>query len=199
MPLPPNARLLTVAAVCAAVLGGMAMALQWQGLVGSLGVANSGDTTASLGAAGEPTGKSTGLPLPRFVTLKAGRINVRRGPSSDHPVAFIFQRRGLPVEITAEFENWRKIRDSDGAEGWILQSMLSGRRNAYVAAWASGKVLELHVGPDLASGLVARLSPGVLAAISRCDGQWCEISSDGHEGYAEQNQLWGVYPGEMVD
>jgi hypothetical protein len=104
---------------------------------GRLQPAEAGEITASVSPAESTafhdTGKKhvTGLPLPRFVTLKADKVNVRRGPSSEHPVAFVFQRKGLPVEITAEFENWRKIRDSDGAEGWILQSMLSGRRNAY--------------------------------------------------------------------
>ena len=94
-----------------------------------------GDVTASLSAPPEQIGPS-GLPLPRFVSIKAGKVNVRKGPSSDHDVAWVFQRKGMPVEITLEFENWRKIRDSDGGEGWILQSMLSGKRNALVADWA---------------------------------------------------------------
>lgn len=165
--------------------------------------ANPADITASVSPAENP-GKDkkagTGLPLPRFVTLKADKVNVRRGPSSDHPVAFVFQRKGMPVEITAEFENWRKIRDSDGAEGWILQGMLSGRRNAYVAGWGGdSKPLDLHTAPRNQSGISARLSPGVLAAISNCDGRWCEVSTGDYEGYAEQARLWGVYPGEVVD
>jgi SH3-like domain-containing protein len=142
---------------------------------------------------------SSGLPLPRFVTLKADKVNVRKGPSSDHEVAFMFQRKGLPVEITAEFENWRKVRDSDGEEGWILQSMLTGRRNAYVAFWANRKHLNLFAAADSKSGLVAELNPGVLATIQSCDGQWCLIDAADHEGYAAQGQLWGVYPGEVVD
>lgn len=165
----------------------------------------SGDITASVSPA-ETISKDkkgqgvTGLPLPRFVTLKADKVNVRRGPSSDHPVAFMFQRKGLPVEITAEFENWRKIRDSDGAEGWILQSMLSGRRNAYVAAWSGNdKPLELHAAPSGKSGVSARLSPGVLASITACNGIWCEVNAGDYEGYAQQDRLWGVYPGEVVD
>jgi SH3-like domain-containing protein len=97
--------------------------------------AEPGEITNSIGAAGQNLGGSTKLPLPRFVSVKADRVNVRRGPSSEHPVAFVFQRKGLPVEITAEFENWRKVRDSDGAEGWVLHSMLTGRR---IAAWSSG-------------------------------------------------------------
>jgi SH3-like domain-containing protein len=158
-----------------------------------------GEITASTSHPAGNLGTVTKLPLPRFVTLKAEKVNVRRGPSSDHPVAFMFQRKGMPVEITAEFENWRKIRDSDGAEGWILQSMLSGRRNAYVAHWSSGKVLDLHLEPALNSAISARFAPGVLAAIKGCDGQWCEVSAEGHGGFAEQSQLWGVYPDEIVD
>ncbi len=162
-----------------------------------------GEITASLTPAeplqaGQGEGV-TGLPLPRFVTLKADKVNVRRGPSSDHPVAFVFQRKGLPVEITAEFENWRKIRDSDGAEGWILQSMLSGRRNGFVAQWGGNTILDMRSKPNVRSGIEARLSPGVLTSINQCDGQWCEISTGDYDGYVEQSRLWGVYPGEIVD
>lgn len=166
---------------------------------------HSGEITASTSKAAKPDIEKslkagTGLPLPRFVTLKADKVNVRKGPSSDHPVAFVFQRKGMPVEITAEFENWRKIRDSDGAEGWILQSMLSGRRNAYVAGWSGNSgPLDLHEKPKERSGITARLSPGVLATIATCDGRWCEVTAGDYEGYAEQNRLWGVYPGEVVD
>lgn len=165
-----------------------------------------GEITASIdkAKATEPQKKAenagTGLPIPRFVTLKADKVNVRKGPSSDHPVAFVFQRKGMPVEITAEFENWRKIRDSDGAEGWILQSMLSGRRNAYVAGWSGNTApLELHEAPREQSGVTAKLSLGVLASVSKCNGKWCEITAGDYDGYAQQDRLWGVYPGEVVD
>lgn len=164
--------------------------------------ADAGEITSSVDPA-PPTSTDknlvTGLPLPRFVTLKADKVNVRRGPSSEHPVAFVFQRKGLPVEITAEFENWRKIRDSDGSEGWILQSMLSGRRNGFVAQWSDSKGIMLRSEPTPRSGVEAQLQPGVLASIENCDGQWCEISTSGYDGYVAQNQLWGVYPGEVVD
>lgn len=159
--------------------------------------AQTGEITGSLDRA-QQTGPS-GLPLPRFVTLKADKVNVRRGPSSDHPVAFVFQRKGLPVEITAEFETWRKIRDSDGAEGWIQQGMLSGRRTAYVAAWSDAKPVHIFQDMDQNSGVAAQLAPGVLADIDHCDGNWCEISAGGYDGYAQQAQLWGIYPGEKVD
>src|SRR6185295_1242756 len=156
------------------------------------------DVTASTGKIDKSLAPS-GLPLPRFVSLKAERVNVRRGPSSDHDVAWVFQRKGLPVEIVAEFENWRRIRDSDGAEGWVYQSMLSGRRTGVVAPWRKDDTLPLFSDPEAGSGLVAKFKPGVLTSIEKCTGQWCDISAGGYEGWIEQRMLWGVYPGEAVD
>jgi SH3-like domain-containing protein len=156
------------------------------------------DQTASTSSAPVQLGPS-GLPLPRFVTLKANKINVRKGPTSDHDVAWVYQRKGLPVEITAESDNWRKIRDEDGTEGWILQSMLSGKRTATVAAWAKDKAVMLRDDASPAAGFVAKLDTGVLVTISSCDGAWCEIAAGDYEGYAQQSELWGVYPGEKLD
>ncbi len=157
-----------------------------------------GETTASTGMAAKSLGPS-GLPIPRFVSLKAEKVNVRRGPSSEHPVAWVFQRKGLPVEIVAEFDTWRRIRDSDGAEGWILQNMLAGKRTAMMAPSRAGQTIPLYGGPNAASGLVAKLSAGVVADIGGCSGDWCELTAGGYDGFVEQSQLWGVYPGEDVD
>src|SRR5918995_3250361 len=99
---------------------------------------------AALGAAGlvaaaaqEPPGgrRGTGLPVPRYVSLKTDRVNLREGPSKDHRTAWVFQRAGLPVEIVAEYETWRRIRDAEGTEGWVLHSLLSGRRTPLVMPW----------------------------------------------------------------
>lgn len=157
-----------------------------------------GETTASIAPSAKALGKS-GLPVPRFVSLKAEKVNVRRGPSSDHPVAWVFNRKGMPVEIVAEFENWRRIRDSDGAEGWILQNMLSGKRTAMAAPWRQGQSIGLHNAPSKDAGLVARIDSGVVSEIEKCANGWCEIAAGGYDGYAEQASLWGVYPGEPVD
>lgn len=162
------------------------------------GNAASGDATASLSSAPVQVGPS-GLPLPRFVTLKAGKVNVRKGPSSDHEVAWVYQRRGLPVEITAESDNWRKIRDEDGSEGWILQSMLSGKRAVVMAAWSRDKGVMLRDDASVKAGFVAKLDAGVMGEIGSCDGNWCEVAAGDYEGYAQQAELWGVYPGEKVD
>jgi SH3-like domain-containing protein len=158
-----------------------------------------GEVTASIDNAAPKSVGPSGLPIPRFVSLKAEKVNVRRGPSSDHPVAWVFQRKGLPVEIVAEFENWRRVRDSDGAEGWILQNMLSGKRTATVAPWKQGQTVPLRDSPNAAAPLVAQVGAGVVGEVSNCTGEWCEVTAGGYDGWVEQTQLWGVYPGEAVD
>lgn len=142
---------------------------------------------------------ATGLPIPRFVSLKAEKVNVRRGPSSDHAVAWVFQRKGMPVEIVAEFENWRRVRDSDGEEGWILQNMLTGKRTAVVAPWRRGQAMPLYSKASGDSPLIAKVSAGVVSEVSSCTGEWCAINAGGYGGWIEQAMLWGVYPGEPVD
>jgi len=185
---------------CLAVAGGVAFSLFTKhpdSLARALPTDGS-ETTGAIDNAPKSLGPS-GLPIPRFVSLKAEKVNVRRGPSSDHAVAWVFQRKGMPVEIVAEFENWRRIRDSDGQEGWILQNMLSGKRTAEVAPWRQGEDIPLHSDAAAASGLVARVSSGVITDVKSCTGDWCEVSADGYKGWIEQTSLWGVYPGEPVD
>jgi SH3-like domain-containing protein len=147
------------------------------------------------------TGQSSGLPVPRFVSLKADRVNVRGGPTRDHEVSWIFTRAGLPVEVTAEFDNWRRIRDSEGAEGWVYHSMLSGKRMAVVEPNPKQKVpfYALHDSAAENSGVAAKLEPGVLAQVKKCTGTWCRIAGNGFDGWIEQDRLWGVYPNEKVD
>ena len=159
----------------------------------------------AIAAPGEVTGSIVGFAymmeffIACFVSLKAEKVNVRRGPSSDHPVAWVFQRKGLPVEIVAEFENWRRVRDSDGEEGWILQNMLSGKRTAVIAPWKQGQTVPLLANAQPGAGLVAQAAAGVLAEVEGCNGQWCQVDAGSYDGFVEQTQLWGVYPGEKVD
>jgi SH3-like domain-containing protein len=134
--------------------------------------------------------ETSGLPVPRFVSLKTDRVNVRGGPDKDHDVAWIYTRVGWPVEITAEFENWRRIRDSDGSEGWVYHSLLSGKRMA---------VVQMKAKTDPQSPVTAKLEVGVLAAVKSCGGTWCRVVGEGYDGWIEQTQLWGVYPDEKID
>lgn len=148
---------------------------------------------------GEQKGPVSGLPLPRFVSLKADRVNLHEGPSRDHRTTWVFQRAGLPVEVTAEFDVWCRVRDSEGTEGWVLHSLLSGRRTALVAPWKKAEVFILRAQPAKDAGPVAKLQSGVIANIRSCDGAWCHISGDGFDGYMPQTSLWGVYPNEKID
>jgi SH3-like domain-containing protein len=142
----------------------------------------------------------SGLRLPRFVSLKASRVNVRKGPSLDYPVAWQFKRIGLPVEVINEFENWRQVRDSDNSEGWVFHSLLSGRRTALVTPWAKeGGTVLLYARRSTSSTVVARLEPGVLGSLLQCNGKWCNFSLDSVSGWIEQVKLWGVYENEKIE
>jgi SH3-like domain-containing protein len=147
-----------------------------------------------------PLGPS-GLPLPRFVSIKAEKVNVRSGPTLKNDVNWVYVRVGLPVEIIAEYDNWRRIRDWEGGEGWVQHSLLSGRRTALVSAPAKAvdDFVPLHASADVKSAVTARVQAGVLAAVKRCSGAWCRITGEGFDGWIEQQRLWGVYPGEKVD
>jgi SH3-like domain-containing protein len=147
------------------------------------------------------TGSNSGLPVPRFVSLKSDRVNVRRGPDKDQEVVWVFTRPALPVEITAEFENWRRIRDWEGGEGWVYHSLLSGRRTALVVGRSkdTNELLPLYDAPAADGQIVAQLQPGVLGSVKRCSGDWCRISGDRFDGWIQQARLWGVYLNEKVD
>ncbi|HUO54787.1 MAG TPA: SH3 domain-containing protein [Rhodoblastus sp.] len=148
----------------------------------------------------QAVGPATGLPVPRYVSLKSDHVNLREGPSKDHATKWIYQRAGLPVEITAEYETWRRIRDSEGAEGWVFHSLLSGKRTALVAPWKKdAPPFPLRAEPDANSNVIAKLEPGVIASVKKCDGTWCRLKINGYDGFMAQTNLWGVYPGEKVE
>ena len=149
-------------------------------------------------AAGD-AGSDGRLPVPRFVSLKSDRVNVRGGPTKDHEVAWVFTRAGLPVEITAEFETWRRIRDWEGSEGWVYHSLLSGRRAVVVVPKQKDDLVPLYASADVQSELAAKLQAGVVGSVKKCTGTWCRISGNGFDGWIEQERVWGVYPNEKVD
>jgi SH3-like domain-containing protein len=154
--------------------------------------------TANVAAAQKAQTGASGLPLPRFVSIKSSKVNIRVGPTLDHDIAWTFVKAGVPVEVTQEFDIWYRVRDSEGQEGWVQKTMLSGVRTALVSPWdTKGKVPM----KDKAAGSVtmAMLEPDALVTVASCDGAWCRISVDGYRGYVEQAKLWGVYPNEKLD
>ncbi|MEO3386626.1 SH3 domain-containing protein [Mesorhizobium sp. CAU 1741] len=170
------------------------------GALAVLGVAAAGiSTPSSIAWAQSAAVGPSGLPLPRYVSLKSGRVNLRIGPGLNYPVDWLYLKSGVPMEIIQEYDNWRRVRDAEGAEGWINQSLLSGRRTAIAAPWQRGKEAELllRAEPDTTSRIVAKLEPGVIGTIKTCNGQWCEMTFSGHSGWLSQTQIWGAYPGEV--
>ena len=153
---------------------------------------------AQSAAAAQVTLGPSGLPLPRFVSLKSARVNARVGPGANYSVNWMYTKAGLPMEIIQEYDTWRRVRDADGSEGWINQTLLSGKRTAIVAPWERGKGgdIKLYDEADKSSSVVALVEPGVIGTIKRCDGDWCEMVLGGHTGWLAQAQVWGAYPGE---
>lgn len=142
----------------------------------------------------------SGLPLPRYVSLKSERVNMRVGPGREYQVEWMYLKRGLPMEIIQEYDNWRKVRDPEGNEGWILHSLLSGSRTVIVAPWdKERKYVEMRDEPSPGARIVARIQPTVVAPVSACTKGWCKLEVAGASGYVRQNQLWGVYPDETLD
>jgi len=146
-------------------------------------------------ATAQERGRETNLPIPRFVSIKASEANVRRGPGLTHRIDWVFKRKDMPVEITAEYEHWRRVRDRDGAGGWVHYSLLSGMRTVIV----DKELLELYARPDEAAPVKARLELGVIARLEDCDTEWCRLSTGGYRGWAHKTQLWGVAPDEIRD
>ena len=143
-----------------------------------------------------PRGPVTGLPLPRFASLGSNRINLRRGPGTQFPIEWTYQRTGWPVEIIREFDVWLLVRDHDGAQGWVQRSFLVGRRHFVVR----GETRPLLRRPEQQAPVVARLDPGVHGRIRRCDAgsPWCEVEVRGTRGWLMRSWFWGTYAGEAV-
>lgn len=151
---------------------------------------------AQSGRDDRPLGDS-GLPLPRFVSLGKSEANMRRGPGEDYPLLYQYRRRGLPVEIIAEYGQWRQVRDHEGAEGWMHARLLRGQRSVMVRRAANA--LPLRNRPEASAGVVALVQSGTIGRLEDCDGDWCEIDFGSQEGWLQRDIVWGVYPFEQLD
>ncbi len=160
--------------------------------------------TAALAQQPAPEkGAVSGLPIPRFVSLKSDEVNLRTGPGKDYPTQWVFRRAGLPVEVLKEFEGWREVRDAEGVTGWVSQTLLSGRRTALVLPWESKPdtpppKLELREDDSETARPTALIEAGVIANLQSCDSRWCYVTVETFRGYVEQSKLWGIYPGEVI-
>ena len=144
--------------------------------------------------AAQVTGDS-GLPLPRFVSLGVTKANMRVGPKQTHPIQWVYQKKGTPLEIIEEHEAWRRVRDIDGTTGWMHRRLLVGKRTAIITAdWAS-----IRTQPDVTAPLSVRAEKGVAGTLEECSQSWCLISIKGREGWIEKDLIWGAYPNEVFD
>ena len=157
------------------------------------GVAQEGP--ASEAAPGELRGSVTNWPIPRFVSLKAGEANARRGPSLDHRIDWVFRHRDMPLKVTGEFGNWRRVEDNEGQGGWVHYTMISGVRTVLFEADHA----PLRSRPDPAADEVAEAESGVIGRLGECEHDWCRITAGGERGWVQKNQLWGVGPDELRD
>jgi SH3-like domain-containing protein len=139
-------------------------------------------------------GSETNLPIPRFVSLRSNEVNLRAGPGTTYPVDWVYVRRGLPVEVIAEFDVWRKIRDWQNTVGWVHQSMLAGRRTILIVG--ADRVIRQE--PGEAAAVVARLASGVIGRLLSCRDSWCQIEVQTYRGWLRRDEFWGAYPDERI-
>lgn len=137
----------------------------------------------------------SGLALPRFVSILGDKVNLRTGPGVRYPVAWVFVRGNLPVLVTLEFDNWRKVRDLDGAEGWVHRSLLTGRRHGVI----TGQVRFLRRAPRPDSPVLLRAEPGVIGRLLACGAGWCRMEIGEIDGWLPQAHLFGALAGERFE
>jgi SH3-like domain-containing protein len=136
-----------------------------------------------------PMYRHSGLPVPRFVSLKSDEINTRSGPGKDYPVSWVYTRADYPVKVVEEFGLWRKIEDHQGDGGWVYHSLLSGKRTAYVTGKEGAS---LYASAGEGSRVIARLAPQVIADVEECSLTRCLLNAAGLKGWADRSLLWGT-------
>ena len=140
-------------------------------------------------------GQVTNLPIPRYVSLKVKEANARRGPSLSHKIDWIYKRQNMPLEIYAEYENWRRVRDFEGLGGWVHYTLLSGTRYVLV----KHELLEMRLLPSIDAQVIAKVPQHNIATLDKCNKDWCRIIDDGYKGWVPKNEIWGVYKNEVKD
>ncbi len=166
--------------------------------------ANAGKNIAKNNA--KKLGPVTGLPLPRFVSLRSSKVNARTGPALRYPIQWIYKRAHLPVEVTAEFEAWRQIRDKEGSISWVHSTLLSGQRSALIQFNAQAASTDTHTGvisaykkPNAQSRVVLQVEAGAIGEIKQCKQDFCLVDFKAYRGWVAKNTIWGIYPDEVIE
>jgi len=138
----------------------------------------------------------TGRPLPRFVALKTDEGNVRRGPGAEHRIDWVLRRAGMPLKLTAEFDNWRRIEDADGEGGWMHYALLSGSARSVLV---TQDLTEFLARPDDLAEVVFQAEKDVIGRVLECSIDWCRVTAGGERGWVRKGALWGVDPQEVIE
>lgn len=154
-----------------------------------------GVTAVAVAPANTGKGPVTSLPLPRYVSLKGKAGNARRGPSTGHRIDWVFTAPGMPLRITAEYENWRRVEDMEGMGGWVHYALLSGSRTVLVKV----DMAEFLRQPRDGAEVVFRAERNFIARLLECQPDWCRVNAGGEKGWVAKSALWGVDPGELVE
>ena len=180
----------------AAAILGPGMALAQSGDASPPSVSADAQISRHQGEARDPgRGAVTNLPLPRYVSLKGGEGNARRGPSLSHRIDWVFRHAGMPLRVTAEFGHWRRVEDQDGAGGWVHYALLSGVRTAIVQK----DMLDLLAKPDPRANVIARAEAGAIVRLHECSIDWCRVSGGGEKGWVPKTAIWGADADEVRD
>lgn len=138
----------------------------------------------------------SGLTIPRFVSIDTDKVNMRTGPGDQYPILWVYQRNDLPLVVTSEYGQWRRVRDFEGTSGWMHRALLSGERTAIV----TGSVIRnLYAEPNRGSEIVIKARPGVVAPILRCTKGWCQLNMAGREGWLPEGHIWGTFTSELIE
>ena len=141
------------------------------------------------------TVRGSGLPVPRYVTLKSDEANLRAGPGLEYPVLWQYRTPKLPVRVDAEFSIWRKIVDHDGTAGWMHGSVLSLSRMALVKT----NMAKIHDSPDPSSTVIALAERNALMRLQSCPKSWCRVEAVNVLGWIKRQAVWGLLQPESLD
>jgi len=151
-------------------------------------------TFISINARAETIGPS-GQKLPRYLSVKDEKANMRTGPGRQYPIKWTYTRSLLPLEVIDEHGPWRKVRDHENVEGWMHVVLLSGKRTAMIR----GRVRSLYKSNDLNSPLLLTVEPGVIGQILECSPMWCRLEIESTKAWVEKRHIWGVYNYEELE
>ena len=133
---------------------------------------------------------------PYWASIASGQAMTRTGPGKNYPGVWLYQRRDLPIRVVKKYDNWRLIQDPDGAQGWMLVTLLSDRRTAIVKP---GDPRPVRVDPSDGAKVHYFAEHGTVGRISKCHDGWCRVEFGKRDGYIRTSDIWGVSEGEVVD